>query len=189
MSTSSEAAFSLTEDPPQPSMRERLKAFWRERAPLIRRRWWWIPAALGALLLFRHFFAFGIVWSPSVQPSLVLVVRGSVVSVGDLAAYRYPGATIGDYRAGDPMIHWAIAGEGSTISLAENRAVFVDGRPVGVAKPTTYRGQPLEAVKPRVIPKDHFYVMGTDSNSLDSRYERAGLVARSNLIGRAIVLF
>jgi conjugal transfer pilin signal peptidase TrbI len=141
------------------------------------------------MLSFRHFFAFGIIWSPSVQPSLVLVVRGSAVSVGDLAAYRYPGATIGDYRAGDQMVHWVIAGEGSTITVGENRAVFVDGKPVGVAKPTTYRGQPVDVVAPKVIPKDHFYVMGTDANSLDSRYEHAGLVARGDFIGRAIVLF
>ena len=189
MSAPTEAAFALTEEMPRPARRDRLRAFWRERAPLVRRRWWWIPSAIVAMLLFRHFFAFGIVWSPSVQPSFVLVVRGSAVKVGDLAAYRYPGAAIGDYRAGDQMIHWVIAGEGATITVAENRAVFVDGKPVGVAKAATYRGQPLEPVTPKVIPKDHFYVLGTDSNSLDSRYEHAGLVPRGEFIGRAIVLF
>jgi type IV secretory pathway protease TraF len=189
MSTATEAAFALNEDPPRPSMRDRLRAYWRERAPLVRRRWWWIPSAIVAMLVFRHFFAFGIIWSPSVQPSFVLVVRGSTVGVGDLAAYRYPGATIGDYRAGDQMIHWVIAGEGASITVADNRAVSVDGKPVGVAKAATYRGQPLQPVTPKLIPKDHFYVLGTDSNSLDSRYEHAGLVPRGEFIGRAIVLY
>ena len=189
MNSATEATFAPTEDPPRPSVRDRLRAFWRERAPLVRRRWWWIPRAILAMLAFRHFFAIGIIWSPSVQPSFVLVVRGAAVSVGDLAAYRYPGATIGDYHAGDPMIHWVIAGAGSTITVADHRAVFVDGKPVGVAKPATYRGQALEAVRPKLIPKEHFYVMGTDSNSLDSRYEHAGLVRRGDFIGRAIVLF
>lgn len=189
MSGRTEAAFALPEDMPRPSLRDRLHGYWRERAPLLRRRWWWIPSSLVAMLVFRHFFALGIIWSPSVQPSFVLVVRGSPVNVGDLAAYRYPGAAIGDYRAGDQMIHWIVAGEGATITVAENRAVFVDGKPVGVAKASTYRGQPLEPVKPKAIPKDHFYVLGTDSNSLDSRYEHAGLVPRDQFIGRAIVLF
>jgi len=189
MSAPTETGCALTEDMPAPSLRARMHAFWRERAPLVRRRWWWIPSAIVAMLVFRHFFAIGIIWSPSVQPSFVLVVCGSTVSVGDLAAYRYAGATIGDYRAGDQMIHWVIAGEGASITVAENRAVFVDGKPVGVAKAATYRGQPLELVTPKVIPKDHFYVLGTDSNSLDSRYEPAGLVPRGEFIGRAIVLY
>lgn len=173
----------------QPAVNERWGRFWRERAPLVRRRWWWIPSAVGALLVFRQFFLLGIVWSPSVQPSVVLVVRGSAVNVGDLAAYRYPGAAIGDYRPGDQLIHWVIASEGAQITVAENRAVAVNGKPVGGAKPMTYRGEPLEAVSPKVIPKDQFYVMGTDPNSLDSRYEKAGLVPRENFIGRAVVLF
>ena len=189
MSATSEAAFALTEDMPRPSPRDRLHAYWRERAPLVRRRWWWIPSAIVAMLVFRQFFAFGIIWSPSVQPSFVLVLRGATVSVGDLAAYRYPGATIGDYRPGDRMIHWVIAGEGASITVGENRAVFVDGKPVGVAKAATYRGQRLDPVKPKVVPKDHFYVLGTDSNSLDSRYETAGLVPRGEFIGRALVLY
>ncbi|HQR19515.1 MAG TPA: S26 family signal peptidase [Burkholderiaceae bacterium] len=189
MSGPSESALTLPQDVSRMSLRDRLRCFWRERAPLVRRRWWWIPVALVAMLVFRHFFALGMIWSPSVNPSLVLVVRGSTVRVGELAAYRYPGAAIGDYRAGDQMIHWVIAGEGATITVAENRAVFVDGKPVGVAKAATYRGQPLETVRPKVIPKGHFYVLGTDSNSLDSRYEHAGLVPHGEFIGRAVVIF
>ena len=167
---------------------QRLRDYWSVRAPLVRRRWWWIPTALASILLFGHFFAVGLIWTYSVTPTLVVVVRGSSVSVGDLAAYEYPGARIGDYSRGDRMIHWVVASEGSVISV-EDRSVFVDGKLVGIAKARTYKDEPLQVVAPKVIPKDHFYVLGTDSSSLDSRYEHAGLVHRADFIGRALILF
>lgn len=190
MSASLDVPPQISERSPSFSSRlaQRLRNYWTVRAPLARSRWWWIPAGLASILLFSHFFAIGLIWTYSVNPTLVIVVRGSSISVGDLAAYEYRGARIGDYSGGDRMIHWVVASEGSLITVIE-REVFVDGKPVGMAKLHTYRNEPLQVVSPKVIPKDHFYVLGTDASSLDSRYEHAGLVHRDDFIGRAIILF
>jgi len=172
-----------------PRWRQCVARFWAERAPRVRRRWWWIALALAVIGFFREVMPLAVVISPSVAPSLVVVLRGSAVRVGDLAAYRYPGARIGDFRQGDLMIHWIAGGPGAVVAVAPNRAVSVDGRPVGGALGQTRKGEPLEPVRPRVVPSDYFYVMGTASNALDSRYEAAGLVHRADFLGRAVVLF
>ena len=50
-------------------------------------------------------------------------------------------------------------------------------------------GEPIApAIKPGVIPADHFAVFGTSADSLDSRYDAIGLVHKDDLIGRGIAL-
>ncbi len=50
-------------------------------------------------------------------------------------------------------------------------------------------GEPISpAIKPGVIPANHFAVFGTSDDSLDSRYAAIGLVHKDELIGRGIAL-
>lgn len=51
-----------------------------------------------------------------------------------------------------------------------------DGRPI------------LPAIKPGMIPPDHYAVFGTSADSLDSRYAAIGLVHKDDLVGRGIAL-
>lgn len=164
------------------------KHIWRTRGAQMRRRMSWFFAAFVALLAIREYYALGIVWSPSIAPSVVVVGKRAPAEIGRLVAYRYPGRPLGDFRRGDDMIHWVIAGEGSVISVV-GRDVFVDGKPVGRAKETTYRFEPLTPAAPGVIPKNYFFVTGTHPDALDSRYAEAGLVHRNDVVGRAWAVF
>lgn len=50
-------------------------------------------------------------------------------------------------------------------------------------------GQPiLPAIRPGVIPPDHYAVFGTSPDSLDSRYAAIGLIHKDDLIGRGIAV-
>jgi hypothetical protein len=58
-----------------------------------------------------------------------------------------------------------------------------------MAKEETYRREKLTPIGTRVVPKDHYYVMGTHAGALDSRYAEAGLVHKADVIGAAWVVF
>lgn len=164
------------------------KHIWHTRGAQIKRRLPCDLAILIALLLVRDHYALALIDSPSVAPSLVIVDKQAPVTVGALAAYRYPGLARGDYRRGDGMIHWIAAGEGAVITV-EGRTVFIDGKAVGVAKQSSYRLEALTPMPAGIVPKDSYYVMGTHADALDSRYAEAGFVHKNDLIGRAWVVF
>ena len=86
----------------------------------------------------------------------------------------------------DPLVKRVIATEGQTLKIdfATNE-VFVNGELVeeNYIQGTTIEG---DTEIPEVIPEGKVYVMGDNrSNSLDSRYEKIGLVDEDSIIGKA----
>lgn len=86
----------------------------------------------------------------------------------------------------DPLVKRVIATEGQTLKIdfATNE-VFVNGELVeeNYIQGTTIEG---DTEIPEVIPEGKVFVMGDNrSNSLDSRYEKIGLVDEDSIIGKA----
>ena len=65
----------------------------------------------------------------------------------------------------------------------------LNGVPVGVPKPVSRRGQPLEPGPTGRIPEGRYYVQAGHPDSLDSRYQLTGWIHASQIIGRADALF
>jgi len=79
-----------------------------------------------------------------------------------------------------------VAGQKVTL---QGRQVFIDGKPVGYAKPRSLRGVPLSPIKEGVIPEGYVYAQAPHPDSLDSRYEVTGLIQTARVVGRAYAIF
>ena len=77
---------------------------------------------------------------------------------------------------------------GMRIAVGPDGTVFLNGVPVGPAKPQALDGRPLEAIAPGVIPPGHYYLHADHRDSHDSRYAEIGLVPRGRILGRAVAM-
>lgn len=172
----------------RPRAQERVRAWWRPRARLVRRRLPWVLVAGMAVYVFAQHFALGWVWSESVDASVVIVVKGVPVARGDLMVYAYAGAPIGGWKRGEAMVKYVGAVEGETVAR-RGRRFHVNGRDLGLAKTHSKLGVPLEAGQPGIVPKGYVWAYAPHPDALDSRYALAGLVPREAILGKAYKLF
>lgn len=77
---------------------------------------------------------------------------------------------------------------GQKITVA-GRHVYIDGKFVGTAKPTSRGGVPLHPIAAGTIPEGAFFVSAPNKDSLDSRYAITGLIDKNRVIGTAYALF
>ena len=77
---------------------------------------------------------------------------------------------------------------GDRVSVGPDRTVSVNGVPLGRAKTHALDGRPLRAIAPGTVPDGHYFVWAAHPDSHDSRYAEVGLVPRTALRGRALVL-
>lgn len=142
--------------------------------------------ALLAAFLFRIQFTIGINASPSLPCHLFLIHLGEMPARDDYVAFRWHGG--GPYRAGITFVKILAGLPGDTITTS-GRTFFVNDRPVGVAKPTSRTGTPLEPGPVGTVPEGRYYVRAPHPDSLDSRYAITGWIARERILGRAYALF
>lgn len=139
--------------------------------------------------------AFGVHWlrghvrlawneTESLPQSVFLVQLGVVPDKGDYVLFDPPQAVKSRY----PFVKRVAGLPGDDIRV-EGRAVWVDGRPVGVAKTISRRGKTLSPIAPGVIPPGFIFVHANHRDSYDSRYQSIGLVPDARVIGRAVPLF
>lgn len=151
------------------------------------RRWAWIYALVAvAFLLLQPWFTLGINTSPSLPHRLYVIHRGCVPSKGELVAFRWHGG--GPYRAGVTFVKILAGIPGDTVTRI-GRNFFVNGRPLGTAKPTSSSGAPLHLGPQGILPPAHYYVHAPHPDSLDSRYALTGWIAQAQIIGRAYAIF
>lgn len=151
-------------------------------------RWWAAYAGvLGAIAIFNAYYAIGVNATPSLAYTLCIIAKGDLnVRRGDLVAFRWHGG--GPYPKG-VVFTKVIRGLPGDDVTHRGREFFVNGLPVGWAKPFSGQRTPLALGPTGVIPAGHYYVSGTHPDSLDSRYALAGWISREALIGRAYVVF
>ena len=130
-------------------------------------------------------------WTPSLPYHVaVMRFRQPAVGRGDLIVFAFAGAAQSDYPGlrGQPFFKRVRGIPGDVVTVSE-RTVFINGEPVGQAKPRAFDGHPLAPIAPVVIPPGHYYVQGIGPDSFDSRYRESGLVRAEQVLGVVEPLF
>lgn len=131
-------------------------------------------------------------WTSSLPYTVAVMEYGNEqpLKAGDFVIYAFHGDAQRMYPGlrAQPLFKQIRGVPGDRVTVIE-REIFVNGVPVGSAKPYTFDGHPLEPIAEAVIPPGHYYVQGTHPNSFDSRYSASGLVAARQVIGRVRPLF
>jgi conjugal transfer pilin signal peptidase TrbI len=147
--------------------------------------------ALVAVAAFARYFTLTINISNSLPGTIFLVHKGSKPEKGDLTAFRYAGG--GPYERGTLFLKQMVGIPGSTVVANDAgngyRDYFVDGKPVGRAKPLSSAGMPLAPGPAGLIPEGRYYLAAPNPDSLDSRYALVGWVADDQIVGRAYRIF
>jgi conjugal transfer pilin signal peptidase TrbI len=139
-----------------------------------------------AFLWFDAHYLFGLNATRSLPEQLFLIERGHFPRKGEYVAFRWHGG--GNYRAGTVFIKTLAGVPGDVVSRRDGD-YFVNGRPVGTAKPVSREGELLSPGPTGVLPKDRYYVAAPHPDSLDSRYALTGWIDATQIIGRAHGLF
>ena len=137
-------------------------------------------------LAFHARYAIGVNVTASLPYRLFIIDKGERPARGHYVAFRWPGG--GPYAAGATFVK-QIVGAPSDVVTRVGREFFVNGHPVGAAKPMSRSGQPLAPGPTGTLSTDRYYVRAPHPDSLDSRYALLGWISESQIIGRAYVLF
>lgn len=162
------------------------------------RQWIAYVFAACSVVLFAKNYIIGWNLSPSLPYSLFLVHKGEPFAKNDLAAFYWHGG-VGAYKGKTPYREHMIfvkrvAGfPGDSLSITADRTILLDNFwELGKAKEYSKQHQPLEILHlppGGIIPQGRYYVAAPHPDSLDSRYEMAGLIPQSAFIGRAYPIF
>jgi conjugal transfer pilin signal peptidase TrbI len=117
---------------------------------------------------------------------LFLIHKDEQPERGQYVAFRWRGG--GPYPTGVTFVK-EVAGVPGDLVTRIDRDFFVNGRPVGQAKPTSRLGAPLEPGPTGTLPEGAYYVRAPHPDSLDSRYQLAGWISQAQIVGRAHALF
>lgn len=131
-------------------------------------------------------YAFAINVSPSLPHRMYLIHKHEQPQRGQYAAFRWTGG--GPYPAGVTFVKVLAGVPGDRIERLE-RDFYVNGAPVGRAKPASRQGRPLDPGPTGTLPAGRYYVSAAHPDSLDSRYAITGWITQDQIIGRAHVLF
>jgi len=132
------------------------------------------------------YLAFTINMTESLPGTLYVVHKGGRVGSGDLIAFHWPGGA--GYPAGTTFIKRVVGMSGDKVTVV-GRAVWINDRLIGIAKPRSRAGFLLSPVPGGVIGQGEFFVATASPDSLDSRYALCGNVKKSAVIGRAYGIF
>jgi len=120
----------------------------------------------------------------SLPQSLFWVWKGEMPEREDYVLFTPPSEIKSKY----PFIK-IVGGISGDVIQVQNRMVVVSQTVIGIAKLFSKKGIALRAIKPGVIPSNHYFVYTKHRDSYDSRYQSIGLVPVDRIIGRAIPLF
>lgn len=152
-----------------------------------RRCWWAYGLAAAAFAWCGAHYRLALNMSDSLPNAAYLVVLDTKpAAVGDYVAFEWQRNQF--YRRNWVFIKRVAGLPGQAVAV-QRRAVFIDGKPVGYAKPYSSRGVALEPIEPGVIPDGFLYAAAPHPDSLDSRYSVTGLIQSSRIVGKAYAIF
>jgi conjugal transfer pilin signal peptidase TrbI len=166
------------------------RAFWRQHLDLWRHvaRRWYAYATL-VLLGIAAYHWIGLNFTNSVPERMVWLERGALPQRGDLIIFRFhaehgPAAPFSGTR-------WLkrVRGVPGDVITVTGRTVYLNGELIGPAIERTPKGAAMTVIAAGVIPDGHYFIGGSSTNSLDSRYREVGLVRHDQLIARAHAIF
>jgi conjugal transfer pilin signal peptidase TrbI len=153
-----------------------------------------LPIVFGSLLLTatlwilsQHYW-FGINLSQSLPYHFVVIEKNVPIIRGDFIVFRFKGNEVAGRLHGMSFFKRVEGVAGDTIERT-NRNIRVNNVDVGFALSATNSGEKLDPITDTIIPNEKFYVRGTHPMSFDSRYAQCGLVHRSQIIGKAHIIF
>ncbi len=112
--------------------------------------------------------------------------KGAEIHRGDLVAFRWRGGAT--YPRGVTFIKQVVGVPGDVVRR-EGNSFWVGNHYVGVAKPVSKAGVPLEPATAGVIQAGEFFVATSSPDSLDSRYALTGNVKHYEILGPAHEIF
>ena len=139
-------------------------------------------------------------WSDGAWGYAAFPLFGEDPQIGDRVLFEPPdsawppgsGAGAGSRRSGlespVPYLKTVRGVPGMAVAVGTDGTVFLNGEPVGRAKPHALDGRPLAAIAPGTIPPGHFFLHADHRDSHDSRYAEIGLVPRARILGRAVAM-
>ena len=122
----------------------------------------------------------------SLPGTLYVIHKGGSFTKGDLVAYRWQGGAT--YPPGAVFIKRVTGVPGDSVKRIGS-TFWAGDRYIGMAKPVSKAGIPLQPANPGVIPPGSYFVSTPSPDSLDSRYAISGNVSESAIIGRAYAIF
>ena len=151
-------------------------------------KWRWVWAlCIAGLIAFNSFFMLGIYISPSLPERAFLIhKREHSLARGDYVSFIWRGQKF--FPSGIPFTKIVMGVPGDAVSFVD-REVYINGKPIALAKFRSKHGEPLELGLTGVIPPGMYYVHGTHPDSLDSRYAVTGWIRADQVIGRAYPIF
>ena len=166
----------------------RLGAF-RWMPPLLshlRRRAWAYGCLLMLAVWLQQHYTLGLNATDSLPGRLFLIERHQMPDRGELVAFRWHGSS--HYPNGTTFIKVLEGLPGDSVAQMDG-VFYVNAQAVGRAKPLDKLGQTLNPGPVGTLPEGRFFVWSPHPDSLDSRYELTGWIARDQVLGRARVLF
>lgn len=153
----------------------------------LRRRWYFYAIPAAAISVFLHYFSFGFNTTGSMNDKLFIISHGTLPERNKAATFYWQRE--GFYPKGSKFTKWVVGIPGDRIRV-EGKLVYVNDQLVGEAQTFSKRtGIVLKIIQPGVIPEGYYFVKGDHNDSLDSRYQNAGLISKDQFIGRAYAIF
>ncbi len=146
-----------------------------------------VPARSRLPLWFDAHYTVALNVTESLPQRLFLIHRGEQPKRGDLRGLSLARAAAPTRRAATFIK--VVAGVPGDMVTQVDGDYFVNGHPVGRAKPVSRQGIELEPGPTGTLPEGFYYVRAPHPDSLDSRYALTGWVSQAQIIGRAHALF
>lgn len=132
-----------------------------------------------------HWFQVGLNTTSSIEGSLFLIKKYERPGKGDLVAFVPPANRFYHHR-------WFVknlVGVPGDVVTADGYDVYIDGKFVATAKPTSRNGLSMMPPPTGAIPPKHFFAGSEHPDGFDSRYGEIGFVHVDRIIGRAYRVF
>jgi conjugal transfer pilin signal peptidase TrbI len=136
---------------------------------------WWLTTQVGYAVNVTHSF----------PQKVWLIVYHQKPARGDYVLFKAPANSGVD---GTPVIKQIIGVPGDSITRV-NQDFFINSEYILTAKKHSLQGEPLKPGPSGVLPDKHYYVASHHKDSFDSRYEKMGWIAQSQIIGVAYPLW
>lgn len=163
------------------------RVFIRRLKTHIKKRGWIYLAVFLAISVLSNKYHLAINRTHSLPQKLFVIERGvQDVQLGDYVAFYPKKSAVGGYRL--EFVKQVACTEGQKLEVID-RVVFCDGKEIARAKSHSLKGAPLKAITGRTLGEDEYFVLGTNPDSYDSRYEDFGLINRCRIVGRAVPVF
>ena len=122
----------------------------------------------------------------SIKGFIFIINKNEMPNINNIAAFRAPKNSLENRFTFIKIIKGV---SGDIVTVENNKDFFINGIYVGSAKKNSNNQKKLIPSSAGIIPKNYYFMSGTNVFSFDSRYKQIGLINEKNIIGRAYRVF